>query len=41
LPSSAISAVKKTKKTISCTNGVRTTKVRAENPKCPKGFKRA
>jgi hypothetical protein len=40
-PSSAISAVKKTKKTISCTNGVRTTKVRAENPKCPKGFKRA
>jgi hypothetical protein len=40
-PSSVLSVAKKTKKTILCTNGVRTTKVRAENPKCPKGFKRA
>lgn len=40
-PSSALSAVKKTTKTISCTNGVRSKKVTAKNPKCPKGFKRA
>jgi hypothetical protein len=33
--------VKKTTKTISCTNGVRSKKVTAKNPKCPKGFKRA